>query len=158
LREGTGESSALGGFPDLWWRSPLGVPGHHPKGNRRISCVINSVPLPIFCICIDVKITTGKFMSDQSTHLNNLRLLVVDDDRDTRDILTLLFELEVAEIKCAACAQEAMEIIIDFTPDILISDISIDNEDGCWLLPKIRNSEVLKDKWVPAIAITGLSS
>lgn len=97
-------------------------------------------------------------MSDQSTHLQNLRLLVVDDDGDTRDILTLLFELEGAEIRCAACGQEAIEIISDFEPDILISDVSIDDEDGCWLLPKIRNSEVLKHKWIPAIAITGWSS
>ncbi|MBD2293684.1 response regulator [Anabaena sphaerica FACHB-251] len=97
-------------------------------------------------------------MCSQSIHLDNLRLLIVDDDSDTRQILTLLFELEGAEIISVASAHEAIEIISNFRPDILISDISLPDEDGCSLLPKVRNLEALKDKWVPAIAMTGWAS
>ncbi|AFZ59256.1 response regulator [Anabaena cylindrica FACHB-243] len=97
-------------------------------------------------------------MHSQSIHLDNLRLLIVDDDSDTRQILTLLFELEGAEIISVASASEAIEIISKFKPDILISDISLPDEDGCSLLPKVRNLEALQGRWFPAIAMTGWAS
>lgn len=97
-------------------------------------------------------------MYSQSIHLDNLRLLIVDDDSDTRQILTLLFELEGAEIISAASAHEAIEVISNFKPDILISDISLQDEDGYWLLRKVRNLEALKGRWFPAIAMTGWAS
>ncbi|MBD2569116.1 response regulator [Anabaena lutea] len=97
-------------------------------------------------------------MYSQSIHLDNLKLLIVDDDSDTREILTLLFELEGAEIISAGSAHEAIEIISNFKPDILISDISLPDEDGYWLLRKVKNLEALKGRWVPAIAMTGWAS
>ncbi|MGM3309039.1 response regulator [Anabaena sp. WFMT] len=97
-------------------------------------------------------------MYNQSIHLDNLRLLVVDDDSDTRQILTLLFELEGAEIISVASAHEAIEIISKFKPDIFISDISLPDENGYSLLPKVRNLEALQGRWFPAIAMTGWAS
>lgn len=83
-----------------------------------------------------------------------LRLLVVDDDRDTRTLLTFLFELEGAEIITAASAGDAIEIMSFFKPDILISDIYLPDENGCSLLIKLRNLEAKRGRKIPAIALT----
>ncbi|OYD95420.1 response regulator [Nostoc sp. 'Peltigera membranacea cyanobiont' 210A] len=93
-------------------------------------------------------------MSSQSMSFQGLRLLVVDDDADTRTLLTFLFELEGAEVIAAASADEALKIMSSFKPDILISDICLPDEDGYSLLLKIRNLEAKRGRRIPAIALT----
>ncbi|WP_334968178.1 response regulator [Nostoc sp.] len=93
-------------------------------------------------------------MSNESTSFKGLRLLVVDDDPDTRTLLTFLFELEGAEIITAASADDALKIISLFKPDILISDIYLPDEDGYSLLLKVRNLEAKRGRKIPAIALT----
>ncbi|MEJ6480281.1 response regulator [Nostoc punctiforme UO1] len=93
-------------------------------------------------------------MSNQSMSFKGLRLLVVDDDPDTRTLLTFLFELDGAEIITAASAGAAIEIMSFFKPDILISDIYLPDENGCSLLVKLRNLEAKRGRKIPAIALT----
>ncbi|BAZ32914.1 response regulator receiver protein [Cylindrospermum sp. NIES-4074] len=109
--------------------------------------------MPLFFKVLELQ--EDNIMLTQSICLDGLRLLVVDDDADTREILTFLFEMEGAEIKSVGSANEALELISNFKPDILISDIHLPDEDGCSLLPKVRNLEVEKGRWIPAIALTG---
>lgn len=94
-------------------------------------------------------------MYTQSISVKGLRLLVVDDDADTRQILNILFELEEAKVIAVASASEALEVISQFKPDILISDISLPDEDGYSLLSKIRGLMAAQGKQIPAIALTG---
>ena len=93
-------------------------------------------------------------MSNQSMSFKGLRLLVVDDNLDTRTLLTFLFELDGAEIITAASAGEALEIMSFFKPDILISDIYLPDENGYSLLTKVRNLEAKRGRNIPAIALT----
>ncbi|MEH2243817.1 response regulator [Nostoc sp.] len=93
-------------------------------------------------------------MSNQSIYFKGLRLLVVDDDPDTRTLLAFLFELDGAEIVTAGSAGEAIAIMSFFKPDILISDIYLPDEDGYSLLLKIRNLEAKRGRKIPAIAMT----
>ncbi|MGF1934255.1 MAG: response regulator [Nostoc sp. ChiQUE02] len=93
-------------------------------------------------------------MSNQSMSFKGLRLLVVDDDADTRTLLTFLFELDGAEIITAASAGDALEIISFFKPDILISDIYLPDDNGCSLLIKLRKLEAMRGRRIPAIALT----
>jgi two-component system OmpR family response regulator len=93
-------------------------------------------------------------MSNQSMPFKGLRLLVVDDDPDTRTLLTFLFELDGAEIITAASAGDAIEIMSFFKPDILISDIYLPDGNGCSLLIKLRNLEAKRGRKIPAIALT----
>ncbi|MDZ8242134.1 MAG: response regulator [Nostoc sp. SerVER01] len=93
-------------------------------------------------------------MSNQSVSFQDLRLLVVDDDPDTRTLLSFLFELEGAEIITAASADEALEFMSFFKPDIFISDICLPGEDGCSLLLKVRNLEAKRGRKIRAIAMT----
>ncbi|WP_375477001.1 response regulator [uncultured Nostoc sp.] len=93
-------------------------------------------------------------MYNQSMSFKGVRLLVVDNDFDTRTLLTYLFELSGAEIITAASAREAIEIMSFFKPDILISDIYLPDEDGYSLLLKVRNLEARRGREIPAIALT----
>ncbi|MDZ8224966.1 MULTISPECIES: response regulator [unclassified Nostoc] len=93
-------------------------------------------------------------MSNQSMSFEGLRLLVVDDDPDTRTLLTFLFEIDGAEIITAASASDALEIMSFFKPDILISDIYLPDENGCSLLTKIRKLEAKRGRKIPSIALT----
>jgi two-component system, OmpR family, response regulator len=93
-------------------------------------------------------------MSNQSMSFKGLRLLVVDDDPDTRTLLTFLFEIDGAEIITVASAGDALEIMSFFKPDILISDIYLPDENGCSLLTKLRNLEAKRGRRIPAIALT----
>ncbi|MEH2441030.1 response regulator [Nostoc sp.] len=93
-------------------------------------------------------------MSNQSMSFKGLRLLVVDNDFDTRTLLTYLFELGGAEIMTATSVAEAIAIMSFFKPDILISDIYLPNEDGYSLILKVKNLETKRGRKIPAIALT----
>ncbi|MFN6539720.1 MAG: response regulator [Nostoc sp. EkiNYC01] len=87
--------------------------------------------------------------------MKELRLLVIDDDPDTRKILAILFKLEGAKIITVASAAEALEVMLYFQPDVLICDICLPNEDGYSLLKKVRTlSREQRRPQIPAIAMT----
>lgn len=97
-------------------------------------------------------------MYSQPISVDGLHLLVIDDDADTRKILTILFEMEGAEILAVGSVNEALEVLSYFKPDILISDIYLSDELGYSPLTKIRNLVAAEGKWIPAIALTGFAS
>ncbi|MBE9187747.1 response regulator [Microcoleus sp. LEGE 07076] len=86
--------------------------------------------------------------------LANLQLLVVDDDDDTREFLIALLEQEGAVVRSAASAAGALAALENFWPDVLLSDIGMPEADGCELIARVREMEVLRDRKMPAIALT----
>lgn len=86
--------------------------------------------------------------------IENLRLLVVDDNEDARDLLKTILEKCEAQVVAAASADEAFEELLQGGFDILISDIEMPNQDGYSLITKIRKNEDEKIKSIPAIALT----
>ncbi|MBW4561969.1 MAG: response regulator [Mojavia pulchra JT2-VF2] len=92
-----------------------------------------------------------------SIHQCGLRLLIIDDHADTRELLKILFETEGYEIKAAATASEALNVMSGFLPDIVISEIYLPDEAGHLLLAKVRNLEAARDRWIPAIALTAFA-
>jgi two-component system OmpR family response regulator len=93
-------------------------------------------------------------MCDQSLSLNGLRVLVVDNNSDCRDILKMVFEDYGIEMIAATCVSEALEILKQIKPDVLISEIALPNEDGFSLMHKVRAIEVAEQVEIPAIALT----
>ncbi|BAY10960.1 response regulator [Calothrix sp. NIES-2098] len=93
-------------------------------------------------------------MPNKPISFKGLRLLVVDDDLDTRKLLTILFELDGAEVMAANSASEALEIISCFQPDVLISDICLPDEDGYSLLRKVKKIDLERGRKTPAIALS----
>ena len=87
--------------------------------------------------------------------LYGLRVLVVDDEQDTRDILKLAFERHGVSVTCAGSADEALKLARAHMPQLIISDIGMPGRDGYDLLAMVREweREVELDA-IPSIALT----
>ncbi len=96
----------------------------------------------------------GNIPFDCPPSLVGLRLLIVDDERDTRDLLRAVLEQCGSKVTTAASAAEALEAFQQSRPDVLISDIGMPVEDGYLLIGKVRALEAGLGKRVPAIALT----
>jgi PAS domain S-box-containing protein len=90
--------------------------------------------------------------------LGGVRVLVVDDEHDTREILSVMLTRYGAEIRTAGSAAEAMEVFGQWRPDVLVSDIGMPVEDGYVLIGKIRALPPENGADVPAIALTAYAS
>src|SRR5690242_18655713 len=86
----------------------------------------------------------------------NLRVLVVDENSDTRDLFATMFKAEGAKVVAVSSASEALKVMKKHKPNILISDIMLPDIDGYTLMKKIRNSQQQEWQQIPAIAVTAL--
>ncbi|HEY0099788.1 MAG TPA: ATP-binding protein [Pyrinomonadaceae bacterium] len=86
--------------------------------------------------------------------LEGLRVLVVDDEADTRGLLRKVLEGCGSEVMTAGSVAEALESIAQTKPDVLISDIGMPEEDGYELIGKLRALETGRAGRIPAIALT----
>lgn len=86
--------------------------------------------------------------------LSGLRVLVVEDDADTRDLLQTMLGNEGAEVKMTGSVEEALRVMESFRADVLVSDISMPGEDGYALVRKVRAHEWRRGSRVPALALT----
>jgi len=86
--------------------------------------------------------------------LHDLRILVVEDEKDTRDLVVTALEQCGAEVISAASVPEALAAFEREKPDVLVSDIGFAGEDGYSLIRKVRAREAGNGGRVPAAALT----
>jgi len=86
--------------------------------------------------------------------LQGLQVMIVDDETDARDFLTVALGQYGAKTTAIASAQEALEMLKEWKPDVLISDIAMPGEDGYALIRIIRSLAVEQGGQIPAIALT----
>jgi signal transduction histidine kinase/ActR/RegA family two-component response regulator len=86
--------------------------------------------------------------------LAGLRVLVVDDEMDARDLLAMVLESCGARVTTVGTAGEALDALKRLKPDILISDIEMPGEDGYSLIAKIRALLPEDGGRIPALALT----
>lgn len=91
---------------------------------------------------------------DCSAELTGLHILLVDDEADSRELLSLVLNECGADIMTANSASEAFELIQHQRFDVIISDIGMPEEDGFALIGKIRGLSVKQGGSIPAIALT----
>ncbi|GAC1446555.1 MAG: ATP-binding protein [Pyrinomonadaceae bacterium] len=91
---------------------------------------------------------------DDTQNLNGLRILVVDDEPDARDLLYIVLQNYGAKVTTADSAAEALEKLKCERPDVLVCDIGMPDEDGYSLLRKIRGLSADEGGKVPAVALT----
>lgn len=91
---------------------------------------------------------------DESINLNGLRILVVDDEPDARELLKTVLQTYGAEVTVAASSREAMEMLEKFAPQVLISDIGMPGEDGYAFIRRVRALDAQRGGKIPAIALT----
>lgn len=84
--------------------------------------------------------------------LMHLRVLVVEDELDIAELLVFVLEESGAVVKLATTAQEALSLLKDYQPDILVSNIRLPDQDGDWLIRQVH-AQSLQQK-LPAIAVS----
>ena len=90
--------------------------------------------------------------------LSGLRLLIVDDEADAREVMRFMLERGGAQVRTADSAAQALDAIREERPDLLISDIGMPVEDGYVLARRLRAMEEGLGRRLPAIALTAYAS
>jgi signal transduction histidine kinase/response regulator RpfG family c-di-GMP phosphodiesterase len=86
--------------------------------------------------------------------LEAVNVLLVDDDADAREVLATLLRRYDANVTTAASVAQAMERIAEQPLDLIISDISMPDEDGYSLIRRLKTHPVNGQRKIPAIALT----
>jgi signal transduction histidine kinase/ActR/RegA family two-component response regulator len=86
--------------------------------------------------------------------LEGLRVLVVDDERDARDLLNAVLTQSGAQVTAVSNVADAVETLGQVKYDLLVSDIEMPDEDGYSLIRKVRAFEEGRGRRTPAIALT----
>jgi PAS domain S-box-containing protein len=90
----------------------------------------------------------------QELNLAGIRVLVVDDEPDARELLTVLLAEYGAEVLAVASASEVLANLESFQPDVLVSDIAMPDMDGYALIQQVRTLPATKGGQIPAISLT----
>jgi CheY-like chemotaxis protein len=86
-----------------------------------------------------------------------IRVLVVDDDEDARDLVAYALTADGMELRGAASAAEALRVLETYAPHVIVSDIGMPVEDGYSLIRRIRTLPSKDKSSVPAIALTAFA-
>ena len=89
-----------------------------------------------------------------SVRLDDLRVLVVDDAPDAREVIAAVLDQQGAAVLTAASVDEARDVFARWRPDVLISDIAMPDQDGYALIQSIRSLHRDHGGATPAIALT----
>jgi CheY-like chemotaxis protein len=89
-----------------------------------------------------------------ATKLDGLRVLVVDDEPDARQIIGTVIAQSGADVRTCKSAREALEVLQNWKPDVLMSDIGMPDEDGYDLIDKVRSLSDESGGRTPAAALT----
>jgi CheY-like chemotaxis protein len=90
--------------------------------------------------------------------LERVKILVVDDDRDSRTLLAIMLSQTGAQVIAVASVKEALAQFQSSVPDILISDIGMPGEDGYGLIRSVRQLSPEAGGIVPALALTAYAA
>jgi CheY-like chemotaxis protein/anti-sigma regulatory factor (Ser/Thr protein kinase) len=91
------------------------------------------------------------------SRLDGVRILVVDDEPDTNEVLQELFASCGAEVRVAASTRQALEILDRWRPTLIVSDIGMPDQDGYAFIHQVREREPERGGETPAVALTAYS-
>ena len=92
--------------------------------------------------------------SSSTVDLSGIRILVVDDDTDSREFVAFVLEQAGAIVTSVASCIEAMQAFSQSTPNLVVSDIGMPDMDGYMLMRHIRSLPLEQGGQIPAIALT----
>ena len=101
------------------------------------------------------EICVSHFTDRSGLPLAGLRVLVVDDSDDLLELFEEALTLYGAAVELTKTAAEAIEVIRRWKPDVLVSDIELQGEDGYALIARVRDMAAEQGGSTPSIAITG---
>jgi CheY-like chemotaxis protein len=89
--------------------------------------------------------------------LDGLKVLVVDDEFDAREMIATLLQVAGAEVAVVDSPVEALERLATFAADVLVSDVGMPGDDGYTLIRRIRGSGARYAR-IPALALTAYAA
>ena len=118
-----------------------------------------TVTLPIRAVAGAEAAGRPGVIDDLSTAINGLRILVVDDDLDARDLLAIALEGHGAAVRTAPSAAEGLKHLEQERFDVLVADIGMPDEDGYSFVRRVRDRERTESLTrLPAIAVTAYAA
>lgn len=90
--------------------------------------------------------------------LQGLRILIVDNNIDSCDLIMVMLQAYDVEVKTAFLVQQALEIFVQWQPDVLVSEIGLPHEDGFALIRQVRTLTQERGKEVIALAVTAYAT
>jgi PAS domain S-box-containing protein len=91
---------------------------------------------------------------EQVPRLDGARILVVDDEPNTRALLREVLEMRGAEVRDAGSCREGLDRLAEWRPELIISDIGMPGADGYEFIARVREREKAEGRRIPAIALT----
>jgi CheY-like chemotaxis protein len=88
------------------------------------------------------------------TRLDGVRILVADDEADALALAETILSSAGAEVRSASSAARAFELMRDFKPHVLVSDLEMPDEDGYALVRRLRSLSAADGGAIPAIALS----
>ena len=104
------------------------------------------------------EIERRRTLGGERVSLDGIHVLLVEDDEDSRKLLSVMLRQHGAEVTSASRAAEAFRLFNEKLPDVLVSDIGMPEQDGYELMRRIRDLPVEKGGLIPALALTGYAT
>ena len=92
-----------------------------------------------------------------SAPLDGVRVLLLDRDQDTRELLSVVLQQRGASVRVAAGVDEALETLESWRPDVLISDAMSPERDAYSVVGKVHSLEADRGGRIPAVALTNMA-
>jgi len=99
-------------------------------------------------------VTDDRLAHRASRELEGLRVLVVDDEADARELISAILSSVGVVVRTAADADGAMRELAAFAPDVLVSDVGMPGEDGYSLIQRVRALPAGQGGRIRAAAVT----
>src|SRR5262245_46415232 len=117
------------------------------------------VTLPVRAVSTPIGETVGAPVTVKSSgELAGVRALVVDDEKDARELLKAVLKHYGADVIAVSSAAEAYTLITTTPPqerpDVMVTDIGMPDEDGYSLISRVREWEWARGAYIPAVAVT----
>ena len=130
------------------------------EGPNRGSTFTVTIPLARDNVLVESETTLYETAGDRvfNAHLlDGVKVLVVDDEPDSRELLMTILTNCGSDVHCSDSAATAMQEFNEWNPDLLVSDIGMPNEDGYSLIRRVRNLASHHAR-IPAVALTAYAT
>ena len=115
--------------------------------------ILPYVTAPSFLSGDEASTSSKSWLKGEIPTLSGIKVLVVDDEEDARELLRRLLEESAAQVLVAASADEAMRLLAGERPDVLLSDVGMPGRDGYQFIREVRAS----GSTIPAAALTAFA-
>jgi CheY-like chemotaxis protein len=111
------------------------------------------VHLPTTIVAAERAASDRRF-AEQPPNLEGIRVLVIEDHPDTRELVSAVLSEHGARVEAAGAAADGFDAFCACAPDVLVADIGLPGEDGYALMRRIRARKPSDGGSIPALALT----